>query len=252
MVLPCCPDGTAETNNLYWPWYCESTGFWVQLVKEILQGGWAGWGGSGVAYGECLWLGLHTCLLWRLKSAPSNPRLPPPPLPCRRCNPHQPASDSAQAQHRPPPLRLAPTRPLQACCPPSSPPSSTPTPCPSSFTSWHRWVGGWVGAWAGGWAGEQWGRGACSTVDTAGVSPVFDSEGWRPCKPWAYGGWQPLPGCPPLPPTRPSHPTHLTHTHMHTRACRLSGGTCHWLTWTTASPCSSTASGECVGELVGG
>ena len=28
----------AETNSLYWPWYCESTGFWVDLVKELLQG----------------------------------------------------------------------------------------------------------------------------------------------------------------------------------------------------------------------
>ena len=28
----------AETNSLYWPWYCQSTGFWVSLVKELLQG----------------------------------------------------------------------------------------------------------------------------------------------------------------------------------------------------------------------
>ena len=28
----------AATNSLYWPWFCNSTGFWQSLVKELLQG----------------------------------------------------------------------------------------------------------------------------------------------------------------------------------------------------------------------
>ena len=33
-----CALALAETNSLYWPWYCEATGFWVELVKALLQG----------------------------------------------------------------------------------------------------------------------------------------------------------------------------------------------------------------------
>jgi len=30
--------GTAETNDLYWGWYCDQTDFWARLLKGILQG----------------------------------------------------------------------------------------------------------------------------------------------------------------------------------------------------------------------
>lgn len=28
----------AETNSLYWPWYCNSTSFWQHLLKALLTG----------------------------------------------------------------------------------------------------------------------------------------------------------------------------------------------------------------------
>jgi hypothetical protein len=30
---------TAETNSLYWPWYCEQTSAGAKFLKQILQGG---------------------------------------------------------------------------------------------------------------------------------------------------------------------------------------------------------------------
>ena len=40
-IASCCPSYfflPAETNSIYWPWYCNQTDFWARLLKGILQG----------------------------------------------------------------------------------------------------------------------------------------------------------------------------------------------------------------------
>ena len=36
--MPCAPRPTAETNSLYWSWYCEGNTFWTHLLKALLTG----------------------------------------------------------------------------------------------------------------------------------------------------------------------------------------------------------------------
>ena len=36
--LHATPPPPAETNSLYWPWYCDNNAFWQHLLKALLTG----------------------------------------------------------------------------------------------------------------------------------------------------------------------------------------------------------------------